>query len=253
MRVLYFDLYGPLAAFGSTAESEFRSADPRPTKSAIIGLLANILGYDREDRERIDALAGSVGLVSATVREDGDFGRRFGGESMFDYHTSQVAVASKGQEFRTRRQALAEGRREVVLSSREWLMDTFCVCGIWKTEESGPSLDQLSKGLGSPARVPYMGRKAGSLSLPMAPRIIEPENPVSPLQKDLASSPSLKMFDAILWKPMGKMRLDIGCDDGVGGIPIHARADIRRDLIAPRIQRGFHARVEKVFPGGVNG
>ena len=49
VKFLMFNLHGPLAAWGGIAVGERRGSDSRPTKSAVLGILAAAIGLERSD------------------------------------------------------------------------------------------------------------------------------------------------------------------------------------------------------------
>jgi CRISPR system Cascade subunit CasD len=65
MKTLTIKLAGPLQSYGNEASFVRRTSDAFPSKSAIVGMLAAALGYQRED-ERIQKLA----QLSFAVRVD---------------------------------------------------------------------------------------------------------------------------------------------------------------------------------------
>ena len=64
---LLFQLYGPLASWGEIAVGEQRPSRDRPTKSAIMGLLAAALGVERDQEDIHLAMAQAYGLGLAVL------------------------------------------------------------------------------------------------------------------------------------------------------------------------------------------
>jgi len=55
---LLASLYAPMASWGEITVGERRTSWDRPSRSAILGLVAAALGIEREDQDGHDALDG---------------------------------------------------------------------------------------------------------------------------------------------------------------------------------------------------
>ena len=64
---LLLTLYAPLASWGDIAVGEVRGSWDRPSRSAVLGLVAAALGVDRADQAAHDALDVGYGVA---VRQD---------------------------------------------------------------------------------------------------------------------------------------------------------------------------------------
>lgn len=165
MEYLLFRLYGPMASWGEIAVGEMRHSDIKPSKSALIGLLAAALGITREQDQQQQALSA---------------GYRFGikmlatGEVMRDYHTAQAPDSVGKFRYRTRRDELVVGRDRLstVLSSREYRTDAMAVIALTTTSDSPWDLNTLSEALKRPRFHLYLGRKSCPLAAPLNPRIL---------------------------------------------------------------------------------
>jgi CRISPR system Cascade subunit CasD len=166
MEYLLFRLYGPMASWGEVAVGEMRHSEVKPSKSALIGLLAAALGIARDQDEQQQALAD---------------GYRFGikmlsaGHVMRDYHTAQAPDSVGKFRYRTRRDELVAGRTRLgtVLSTREYRTDSQAVIALCTNVDATWSLLQLSDALKQPCFHLYLGRKSCPLSAPLNPQIIE--------------------------------------------------------------------------------
>ncbi|MEW7987773.1 MAG: type I-E CRISPR-associated protein Cas5/CasD [Candidatus Thiodiazotropha sp.] len=166
MEYLLFRLYGPMASWGEIAVGEMRHSGTRPSKSALIGILAAALGITREQDEQQQALA---------------IGYRFGikmlstGQVMRDYHTAQAPDSVGKFRYRTRRDELVAGRARLgtVLSSREYRTDSQAVIALCANPNAPWRLSQLADALKQPRFLLYLGRKSCPLSAPTAPQIIQ--------------------------------------------------------------------------------
>ena len=82
MRFLLLTLYAPLASWGEITVGENRGSWDRPSRSAILGLVAAALGLTRDDQHAHDRLDRELGYA---VRLDAP------GVSVIDFHTVQTA------------------------------------------------------------------------------------------------------------------------------------------------------------------
>ncbi len=164
---LLFTLYAPLASWGEIAVGESRGSWDRPSRSAVLGLVAAALGVTREDQDTHDALDRGYGLC---VRLDAP------GAPLVDYHTAQTVGASavKKQRPATRAALLAAGERETILSRRAYRQDALATVALWvRDPESRWSLGALQSALGRPGFTLYAGRKANVFGLPLGPVVRE--------------------------------------------------------------------------------
>lgn len=161
---LGFRLEAPLAAMGELAVGERRYGGDRPAKSAIVGLLGAALGILRSEDGRLRALAEGYGLA---VRMDRP------GTFLEDYHTVQTSPARRGRRPATRRDELAAGGLETLVSRREYRSDASATVVLWARERAPETLARLAEALRRPRFVLWFGRKSCPLSRPPAPRVFE--------------------------------------------------------------------------------
>ena len=170
-RYLLFTLTAPLASFGTVAVGERRPTWDRPSKSQIIGLVAGCLGIERIEEERQRELAASLGFA---VRVDDP------GTLATDYHTAQTAKdvsirkrIKAGYTVNTRAEELACDDLKTILSRREFRVGSHYTAALWKSSADGAGLAAIAQALRTPAFVPFAGRKAHALMLPMRPLVFE--------------------------------------------------------------------------------
>ena len=198
-QFLVFRVYGPMVSWGDIAVGERRPTADRPSRSAVIGLLAGALGIDRDDVQRQAALGHEVGMAS---RVD------VPGRLLHDYHTAQAPTESwcKDQRKRwksdpapegplwTRAEELSSPRHDLstILSERAYLTDTLAAVAVWlRTEDGAFLLTDVEAALRRPVFMPYLGRKSCPPALPFAPHLVEADHPVRALQQlDFAAKES---------------------------------------------------------------
>jgi CRISPR system Cascade subunit CasD len=241
---LLFTLYAPLASWGDIAVGEERGSWDRPSRSAILGLLAAALGITRDQQADHDAVDAGYGLA---VRLDAS------GASMIDYHTAQTAAepeirkAFGKQRPTTRRALLSVGERQTILSRRELREDALATACLWARDGAQWPLTVLKQRLERPVFTLCAGRKANVFGLPLAPTIVD----AASFKDALATRPPLlageafQAFDKLRPKPgWGRevaYTLQRGEEALAGGI-MHARTEIRRDASPQRTRWQFAER-----------
>lgn len=138
MSLLDLELSGPLASWSTEPTYTVRRTDDRPGRGAILGLIGNVMGLDRDEcgRKLSDIAIRSVEIVRTPVEGE-------------DYHT-----------IRRRRDG-----GSIVIRDRV-LMD-----GAWRvTIEAGRDrLERIADAFRHPARSPYLGRRAYIPDRPIVP------------------------------------------------------------------------------------
>ncbi|MGF3026765.1 type I-E CRISPR-associated protein Cas5/CasD [Methylobacterium aquaticum] len=246
---LSFTLYAPLAGFGDLAVGERRGGFDRPGRSAILGLVAAALGYDRTAEDEHAALDHGYGVVQRVRRS---------GSLMIDYHTVQAPPAERKSAWATRREALdrPSHRLNTLLSSRDYREDPWVEVGLVHLDASkGPAPAAIAEALRRPAYTLSLGRKSCPLGRPPAPRCLDAVTRLAALL-DLASEPTHLMADRELYpfEPLGLHRdwdeAVVYADTALEGLlaPDYAatRIERRRDRVTSRVRRQFGLRDEIV-------
>lgn len=241
---LTFTLAAPLASFGSVAVGERRASYDRPTKSAILGLVAGALGLERHDEEAHRALAGDFAYA---VRSEG-MHVRSPRRLMSDYHTAQAPPRGRKQTFPTRREELADRNSlGTILSYREYRSDCSFSVALWQRWDAGRfSLEEIAAALRKPIFVPYAGRKACPLMLPMWPLVVEAEDVMQAFaNRDAACK---EQNDFRIRFRLGAAEHAIAFDaEAVNGLRVsNSRREQRRDRILSRVHWQFGLRDEIV-------
>lgn len=172
---LLFRLWGPMAAWGDIAVGERRGSWNRPSRSAVLGLVAACLGYERSNGAAHLRLEQGLGFA---VRVDDP------GRPLRDYHTAQSPSEYRGKRWATRRDELADPRNlNTILSERTYQLEMNAVIVLWRRPATdGPTLEKVSEKLIEPVFAPYLGRKSCPLGLPIQPRMYTEVSPVAALQ-----------------------------------------------------------------------
>jgi CRISPR system Cascade subunit CasD len=157
MRWLILRLVAPMASFGGEAVDARGVTRDFPAASAITGLLANALGFDRTDRAALDALQSR--LIFAARRENEPVLGR-----MTDFQTAQLGAADQGWTTRGAVEGRAGGAatyQSPHIRSRDYHADT-SVTVVLRLDpaDSPPTLDDLAAALDRPARPLFIGRKS---------------------------------------------------------------------------------------------
>lgn len=229
---LVFSVHAPLASWGEIAGAEARPSASRPTRSALLGLVAACIGIRRGDEEglrRVDALRVAVRVDRA-------------GLPLHDYHTTQVPASRRGVRYRTRRDELHSAPRDdisTILSSRAYRMEV-CVCVVLNHEsrpvDSGANrvipieLAAVADAMQRPVFAPYLGRRSCPLACPLDPHIVDAADFVS-ASKDVARDPALN-DQYWYWEE--------GCHSPVEP----ERTNHRHDLCTSHTRRLFAERIE---------
>jgi CRISPR system Cascade subunit CasD len=193
-----------MAAHGETGAARVRNSWSRPARSAVLGLVAGALGITHEDDASHAALSSCYGFA---VRTDAV------GRSLRDYHTTHHPEGKAARNLRTRRAELEWHDVGCIPTSREYRTDALYTVALWARPGARWPLDDLAAALRHPVFVPYLGRKACALSLPMLPEIIE----AGSLPDALALRPALPLAVAELMPIRLVDHPELACDaDAVG-------------------------------------
>ncbi len=167
---LIFRLYGMMASWGDIAVGEYRPTYDRPSKSAVMGLIAAALGIRRDEEARLRELATGYHMA---LRVDTP------GTLLRDYHTTQVPTSGKGRNkftFATRKAELSGPNHDLntILSSRDYRCDAHYTVCLWTNSESPPyHLSAMKEHLEKPVFNISLGRKSCPAALPLRPRIVQ--------------------------------------------------------------------------------
>lgn len=154
-RHLLMRLEAPLMAFGGETIDNYGVIRDFPALSMITGLLANALGWRREESERHDRLQSRLVLGA---RVDGEVRR------LTDFQTAQLGKDDKGWTtwgFPEERRGGADSYNAPHLRYRDYhaSLNVLVALRLEPADES-PTLRELADALDRPARPLFIGRKS---------------------------------------------------------------------------------------------
>ena len=192
---LLFRLSGPLASWGEIAVGERRSSWPRPSKSAVLGLVAAALGYDRHDAGAHASLNDGLNFavrVDTPVRSAGNgVATDDNLKPLRDFHTAEFPpqiLVKEADKSLPRAATRADHLRAIkfcrdrrinpVLSERWYWTNMTATAALWRKdgEAAAPTPAEIERALREPVFALYLGRKSCPPSRPLFPEIISAED-----------------------------------------------------------------------------
>jgi CRISPR system Cascade subunit CasD len=157
-RWLHLRLTAPLMAFGGVAIDQVGPTRDFPSASALTGLLANALGWRREDSAAHQALQDRLEFGALIARE---------GRLLTDIQNAQLGAKDRGWTTWGRPDERAGATYDSPhRRRRDYLADGDCRVVLRLAPGEGPDLETLAQALERPARPLFIGRKP---CLPSAP------------------------------------------------------------------------------------
>lgn len=266
-RFLLFQLYGPLAAWGSIAVGDQRPSFDRPSKSAIIGMLAAALGLKRPNTAKDDQTARHLEEEHERLAANYHYACRLEAQGVYlkDYHTVQVPkgknmpqwIATRTDELMlAKKQARKNPKKGTKQSWREHYAGMRATVCIWpRADDPAYPLDELATAVEQPRFVLYLGRKACPPALPLAP-YVEDQATTCREALDRAATRYAVRLDCLLDhlrhppSPKAPIQDDVvryfwegDCDEGFGDDVVEVR---RWDEPGSRTRWQFARRTEKM-------
>lgn len=161
---LLFQLYGQMASWGEIAVGEVRPTANRPSKSAVLGLVAAALGIKQSEEEKHQVLNDEYRFA---VRLDAP------GQLLRDYHTTEVPTGKRARDLPSRRDEVEYDKTSTIQSWRDYRCDAHATVCLWAPGGS-PTwlLENIADALREPTFALYLGRKSCPPSLPLAPEVV---------------------------------------------------------------------------------
>jgi CRISPR system Cascade subunit CasD len=153
-RFLVLRLDAPLIAFGGESIDNYGVIRPFPAKSMITGLLANALGIERHEGDKLQALQDSITM-----------GSRINDQQMMiqDFQTAELAKSDQGWTTRGKVEGRASSSNSYAgphLRYRDYWSDAD-VTVVFRVNDRGSfTLDEIERAFSMPARPLFVGRKS---------------------------------------------------------------------------------------------
>lgn len=244
-QFLLFTIYAPLTSWGDISVGEVRGSWDRPSRSAVLGLVAAALGIRRDEQARHDALDRAIGCA---IRLDA------AGVRSVDFHTAQsvpdsdIRRALGRSRPATRKSMLEVGELQTIVSRRELLQDALATVALWNaSSESSWPLDEIKRALERPVFALYAGRKANVLGLPLAATLIDAKSLAHAFHQRPPGMPCLDSGLVQGHRPeWGREVAYDGLPAGVESGLVEVRKYVRRDTHPHRERWHFGERVVTV-------
>lgn len=182
MKVLVLRFDAPLVSFGGPAIDQNGVIQTFPALSMLTGLLANALGWDHRDADRLQDLQDRVRYAARIDRA---------GEALVDYQTVDLGLSWMRPErggWTTRGRIMGRAGASSDTTHQRWRhyrADSVCTIALTALGDGPPSVDEIAEALREPARPLFIGRKC---CLPAAPILLNAFE-ASSLVAVLASTP----------------------------------------------------------------
>ena len=204
-RFLILKIDGVMQGWGGHTYEDWRPTELFPTRSGLLGLLGACLGIERQDIEKLNALAASVRFsIRADYRTDQD-GKHVDSLRLCDYHTIERARKVDGSE-----------NKNPVQSYRWYLYDAPFTVAVEELPGAPILLDAIAEKIREPVYTPSLGRRSCPLSRPLldradkpAGKIFEAKSAIEALEKgsaggtviysELPSDQKMRMRDVPLY------------------------------------------------------
>lgn len=185
---LILTLEAPAMSFGGEAIDNRGVVRDFPARSMLTGLIANALGWDRTEGDRLDALQAQIEFASVRLRDgrrrqDYQTARLFERDAGWTTRGSPEGRASSPSFTWDRDWEAARGIRAKSLTHqrfRDFDADALVLVALSLAGEDDPDLDAVARALARPERPLFLGRKP---SLPSGP-ICDPVRIAAPTPVD---------------------------------------------------------------------
>jgi CRISPR system Cascade subunit CasD len=166
VELLLLRLDAPLLSFGSVRVDQNNPTGAFPLRSMIVGLLANALGYEHREHERLASLQRRLRIAA---RQD------LPGTPIVDYQTVDLGQDFLLQGWTTRgfveTRKGGEASTGTHIRTRHYLADALYTLALSLVPaDESPTLEQLEQALKEPERPLFLGRKP---CLPSSPLLFQ--------------------------------------------------------------------------------
>jgi CRISPR system Cascade subunit CasD len=189
MRVVVLRFDAPLVSFGAPAVDQNGVIQAFPALSMLTGLIANALGWDHRDVDKLERLQDRLLYAARTDRR---------GEALLDYQTVDLGtdwMLPENAGWTTRGHIADRGGASSETTHqryRHYRADSVHTVALTLVSDEPPSCDAVAEALRNPARPLFIGRKC---CLPAAPILLDVVDGAS-LVGVLASVPRPRRADS---------------------------------------------------------
>lgn len=215
---LFMRIDAPIQSWGTSSYGSERRTEREPTKSGIIGVIANAMGISNDDDQAIRGLANNLVMGIRVDRE---------GTIMRDYHTT-TGLATLDHKIKK----MKNNDMSVDLSNRYYLNDFVFLVALSGEKEL---LQEIENALLNPKIPMFLGRKCCPLALPLVPVIpnVESIQVFASMKEAFLSFPLLRNNNNDI-----RLMLEVECDnDTEDDIPVYVRYDIPESFSIRRYKR----------------
>ena len=193
MQALILRLQGPMMSFGDVAIDDLRPTRRLPGRAMLTGLIANALGYEHREVDRLQRLQDRIRFAARLDAE---------GELLRDYQTAEIARNDRMWTTRGKPAERAGGAKSYlgpVLRDRHYRADSAVTLALTLLpEDETPSLDAIEKALHRPARPLFIGRKGCPPAGPILDRQVKATSLVAALKEVPLTFPERQRSSASL-------------------------------------------------------
>lgn len=232
-RHLILVLEAPLVSFGREAVDARGPVGDFPAASMLTGLLANALGWRREQREAHARLQARLHFAARLDRP---------GTRLTDFQTAQLGKDDQGWTTRGRPDGRAGGvatYNAPHIRLREYDADKrVTVALLLRDPDEAPTLDGLAAALDAPARPLFLGRKPCLPSAPLLGGLVEADGllqalAAAPLPEDAAGPVRVMLPLSEPAEQQDERRWVTDARDWVSGVHTGGREVLIRSLPRP--------------------
>lgn len=168
MKILVLKIEAPMASFGDVAVNETRPTGLHPMKSMIAGLLANALGYKREEPDDIQYLQDGLLLATRIDREPKllvDYQTAFKTAKQVCPKTGMISFLHKENVWSTRPIEMGTFKDGTMQLYKHYLTDVAYTAAISHSSEN--LVMECADAVKNPHRPLFLGRKGTLPSRPL--------------------------------------------------------------------------------------
>lgn len=176
MKALVLRFDAPLVSFGGPMVDQNGVIQRFPALSMLTGLIANALGWDRRDHEKLGHLQERVRFAARVDRR---------GDALVDYQTVDLSAHWMRPEtagWTTRGRIAERGGASAEATHqryRHYRADSVHTVAVTLMGDESPSLDEIAQALREPARPLFIGRKCCLPAAPLLQQVIEVDSLLS--------------------------------------------------------------------------